>query len=286
MGFHERTFLAPDGLRLYVRVYEPASPAGNVVCLSGLTRNSRDFHGLALHLSQRAERPFRVVAMDYRGRGMSAYDPDFTRYNVMTEAEDVLAGCAALGVDHAHFIGTSRGGIIIHLLGAMRPAMIKSIVLNDIGPVIEGIGLMQIKGYLDRAPRPTDWGDAARVQRAVHGKEFPALGEDDWQVHARAIYREDAKGKVVADFDPELVKTLTEIDPHTPLPALWAQFSGLSKMPILSIRGENSRLLSKETVDQMAKMHPGMHKITVIGQGHAPMLWTDGLPEKISTFLG
>jgi hypothetical protein len=43
-----------DGLRLYSRVYEgPSVGASTVVCLHGLTRNSRDFEDLSPHLQTR-----------------------------------------------------------------------------------------------------------------------------------------------------------------------------------------------------------------------------------------
>ncbi|TIT57439.1 MAG: alpha/beta hydrolase, partial [Mesorhizobium sp.] len=123
-----------------------------VVCLPGLTRNARDFHELALRLSSQTER--KVVAFDYRGRGQSAYDPDISHYTVGVEAGDVLAGLAALDIEDAGFIGTSRGGLIIHVLGAIAPAVLKAVVLNDIGPVIEAPGLAHIRSYLDGAPKP------------------------------------------------------------------------------------------------------------------------------------
>jgi hypothetical protein len=53
----------------------------------------------------------------------------------------------------------------------------------------------------------------------------------------------------------------------------------------LVIRGENSKLLSMETVAKMKLLHPKMAQISATGQGHAPMLWTAGLPEKIAAFL-
>lgn len=285
--FEETFFSAPDGLRLHARIYAPVKASqGDVICLPGLTRNCRDFHDLALHLARAAERPKRVIAIDARGRGLSEYDGDFQNYNVVTEAGDVLAGLAALGIESADFIGASRGGILIHLLAAMEPTVLKRIVLNDIGPVIEGEGLMRIKAALERAPKPKDWDDAVEIQRDLHGHEFPALTLGDWQTHARAIYKEAAPGKIQADFDLKLLKTLTDIDPAVPIPDLWAQFTGLAARPMLSIRGENSKLLSRETVSEMKKRHPGMQEATVTGQGHAPMLWTAGLPEKIAGFLG
>lgn len=284
--FDDHTFSAPDGLRLHTRIYTPLKKShSDVICLPGLTRNCRDFQDLALHLAQRAERPKRVIALDARGRGLSEYDADWQNYNVVTEAGDVLAMLAALGIESADFIGTSRGGILIHLLAAMEPTVLKRIVLNDIGPVIEGEGLMRIKAALERAPKPKDWEEAVKIQRDLHGREFPALTLRDWETHARAIYREIKPGKIAADFDPKLLKTLESFDPSAPIPDLWTQFGGLAAQPLMVIRGENSKLLSAETVAKMKLLHPKMAQLTVAGQGHAPMLWTAGLPEKIAAFL-
>ena len=284
--FDDHTFSAPDGLRMHTRIYTPAKKShGDVICLPGLTRNCRDFHDLAMHLAQTADRPKRVIALDARGRGLSEYDKDYQNYNVVTEAGDVLAMLAALGIENADFIGTSRGGILIHLIAAMEPTVMKRIVLNDIGPEIEGEGLMRIKTALTRAPKPKDWDDAVRIQRDLHGGEFPALTLRDWKIHARAIYREIKPGKIASDHDPKLLKTLENFDPAVPVPDLWTQFPGLAAKPLLVTRGENSKLLSEATAAKMQLLHPDLEMVTVAGQGHAPMLWSAGLPDKIAVFL-
>jgi pimeloyl-ACP methyl ester carboxylesterase len=284
MEFIERTYTSSDGLKLCARDYLPKGKiSSTVICLPGLTRNGRDFHDLSLHLSRTGKR---VVSMDMRGRGRSEYPVDLKTYNVICEAEDVLAGMAALGIHHADLIGTSRGGLIIHFLAAMRPAVLNSIVFNDIGPVIDPVGWMQIKAYLDRSPKPKDWADAAAIQKSIHQKEFPALKAQDWERHARAIYTETEDKRIVSDYDPNLLKTLREIDPTVPLPAFWSQFAGLKNKRLMVIRGENSKLLSEKTVIEMKTVHPGMVAVDVPGQGHAPMLWTAGLPEMIADFLG
>ncbi len=284
--FDDHTFSAPDGLRLHARIYAPTKKShGEVICLPGLTRNCQDFHGLALHLSQKADRPKRVIAIDARGRGLSEYDSDWQNYNVVSEAGDVLAGLAAMGIEDADFLGTSRGGILIHLIAAMEPTVLKRVVLNDIGPVIEGEGLMRIKTALTRAPQPKDWDDAVRIQRDLYGGEFPALTLRDWEIHARAIYREIKPGKIASDYDSNLLKTLENFDPAVPVPDLWTQFQGLAAKPLMLIRGENSKLLSRETSAKMQLLHPGMERVSAAGQGHAPMLWSAGLPERIAAFL-
>lgn len=280
-------YSAPDGLRLHARIYgsEYRRSAVPVICLAGLSRNAGDFHELALHLSQHRQNPRMVVAFDYRGRGRSEYAKDWRQYDVLVETGDLVAGLTALDIEHAHFIGTSRGGLIIHVLAAMRPGALKSAVLNDVGPVVSGEGLAQIRTYLERTPKPRDWPEAVQIQKMVQGESFPALTDEDWERSVRAHYIE-RDGRLVRDFDPKLIKTVTSVDLSQPLPQLWPQFLGLTRIPMLSIRGENSKLLSADTMDEMKALHPHMKTITVKGQGHAPFLETGGLQEKIAGFFG
>lgn len=284
--FRDFYYSAPDGLQLHARVYEADASSGAlpVVCLAGLTRNARDFHELAVHLSRNTGVRRKVIAFDYRGRGLSARDPNWRNYDMLVETGDVLAGLTALGVERAAFIGTSRGGLIIFALAAMRPALLAAVVLNDVGPVIEGAGLAQIRGYLKRAPKPRTMAEAVAVQKAALGAAFPALTEADWQRAAGAFFRE-IDGRLVPDFDPALLDTLKGIDLSKPLPTAWPQFLALRTVPVLAIRGENSSLLSAATLCAMAEQHPDIRTVTVAGQGHAPFLETAGLPGRIANFL-
>lgn len=259
---------------------DPALPV--IVCLAGLTRNARDFHGLSEQLSSNG---FRVIAFDSRGRGNSERAREAAEYNILTEADDVLAGLTAFGIAHAGFIGTSRGGLILHFLNSLRPSALKAVVLNDVGPEIEPDGLLLIRRYLQTAPKPSSWEDAAELQMGIHGKAFPVLTHEDWMRHARAIYREDEKGRIVSDFDPRIAETLNAITPEEPLPSLWPQFAGFGGMPLMVIRGENSRLLSDKTFKEMGAQHPTAELITVPGQGHAPHLDTGDLPQRITAFF-
>ena len=283
--FQDIFYSAPDGLKLHARIYgEESADAMPVVCLPGLSRNARDFHELALYLSRGQERPRKVIVFDYRGRGLSAYDRNWKNYDVRVEAADIAAGLVAAGIEKAHFIGTSRGGLIIHGLGSLRPIAIKSVVLNDIGPVVEGEGLAQIRSYLERSPKPRDMAEAVAIQRAAHGAAFPALTDADWQRFAAAIYR-DHKGQPVADFDPALLKVVKAFDLDKPIPAIWHLFEALRGFPMLVIRGANSKLLSAATLAEMAHRHPNCQTITIEGQGHPPMLETGDLPRAIAAFL-
>lgn len=285
-GYQDLFIPAVDGLALHARVYASGeSTRPPVVCLAGLTRNARDFHELALHLSRRAATPRSVIAIDSRGRGESARDADPANYTVAIEARDVLTVLDSLGLGRVHFIGTSRGGLILHLLAAAVPERIRSVVLNDVGPELSVAGLAHIRDYLGSPiAAPRTMAEAEAIQRAVHGAAFPALEPDDWARMTAAIYRIET-GRPVADFDPAISEAIKALDLSKPLATLWPQFDALADIPTMAVRGGNSLLLSAETLREMATRHPGLEVIEVAGQGHPPMLETGELPLRIAAFL-
>ncbi|MBB2694441.1 UNVERIFIED_ORG: pimeloyl-ACP methyl ester carboxylesterase [Rhizobium esperanzae] len=287
-GFQERYYSSADGLTLYARDYQPegAATAGRlpVICLPGLTRNSRDFHPLALLLRGDETAPRRVIALDSRGRGNSAWDENKANYNLAVETADVIAACAAFGIERAIFIGTSRGGLILHLIAATRPDLLEAVILNDIGPAIAAAGLALIRDYLNSGRKAANWKETAEILQENHGASFTALAGEDWREMTLALYR-DIGGRPVADFDPAIAEALQSVDLSQPLPELWEQFESLSRFPLMLIRGENTALLSKETVEEMVRRHPSLVLHAAHGQGHAPLLHLGNIPAAIEAFL-
>lgn len=278
-------YTSSDGLRLHAAEYgDTNSPWLPVVCLPGLSRGARDFHHLAMHLSRHRHRPRRVVAFDYRGRGRSQWDEEVANYNPLTEMADILDGMAALGIGRAIVVGTSRGGIIAMLMGVARPNAIAGLVLNDIGPEIEPLGLARIKTYVGRTPAPDDWDDAAAILSRLHSGQFTSLSDREWQAFARMTYR-DEDGTPVSDYDPALAQTFEGVEFDQPMPDLWKEFETLGNIPILAIRGEHSDLLSEETVARMAETHDRFDAVTIDGQGHPPLLLNTPILQRISAFI-
>lgn len=276
---------AADGLKLYGRDYGPlASPALPVVCLPGLARTSADFGELALALAQDDRRPRRVLAVDYRGRGRSEWDRDWRRYDLKVEADDLLQVLAAAGIHQAVVIGTSRGGLLAMLLSALRPTVLRGVVLNDVGPALEAKGLVRIRSYVGKLPNPRDWADAADILRRLFDAQFPALEDRDWEAMARATWTEK-DGRLAGTHDPALAKTLEGLDLETAVPTLWPLFEGLTRVPVLVLRGERSDLLSAETVEAMGRIHPNLETAVVPGQGHAPLLSGRDLLQRIRRFV-
>jgi pimeloyl-ACP methyl ester carboxylesterase len=282
-GIEDHFISVPDGLKLHVRILGAGNAGLPVVCLPGLTRNGRDFEAIARFLSS-APYGFKVVSITSRGRGLSDRDPEPSRYTIPVEAMDVVEVLDQLMINKAHFIGTSRGGLILHVLAMTHLDRIATVVLNDIGPVLEVEGLRQIQAYLGRRRKPQTFAEAALILKEAHGDEFPALSDDDWQGLAAAIYRE-VDGEIITDYDPEIGIQFRAADLSQPIGDLWPQFALLAGLPMMVIRGEHSRLLSSETVDLMSERHPRLLAVTASGQGHAPLLDLGPLPEQIAGFL-
>ncbi|HET6389924.1 alpha/beta hydrolase [Hyphomicrobium sp.] len=268
--FEEIYFTSRDGLRLYGRHYRSRalSYARPVLCLAGLTRNSRDFHDVALALSQSSV-PRDVFTLDTRGRGLSDHDSDWKNYAVPIEMQDVMDFLTMLGLRKAGIIGTSRGGLITMVLAAVQPSLVGAVVLNDIGPVIEMDGLARIAGYVGRIPLPKNWSDAGRLVRDLTSNEFTKMTDADCEAVARQLFNE-RKGKPARGYDPKLAKCLSVLD--GPVPQLWPQFEAMKRMPVLVLRGANSDLLSEKTVEEMRRRHPQLRSLTVPDEGHAPFL--------------
>lgn len=284
-GYASRFVRASDGLELHVRVYGAAPDrAWPVVCLPGLARNAHDFDALARLLSTDPERPRRVLALDYRGRGRSALDRDWRNYDIQVEMGDVLAVLAALDVGEAAFVGTSRGGLITMALAAARPALLKAVVLNDIGPVIDGKGLIRIRGYVGKLPTPRNWDEAIDALQRLQGAQFPGLDREGWMTLARGTWTEREDGTLALAYDPALMKTLEQLDLERSPPPLWPLYEGLSHVPVLAIRGAHSDILSPATLREMTERHPAAQTQVVEGQGHAPLL-EGALARRIADFI-
>src|SRR6516162_9475888 len=174
---HSLFVSAQDGLRLHVRAHGArTNRALPVVCLPGLARTTADF--VAVALASDRERPRRVLALDYRGRGKSDYDRKPANYNLQVELADLLSVLTALGIGRAAFVGTSRGGILTMLLAVARPTAIAGCVLNDIGPVIDLEGLMRIKSYVGKLPALASFPAAAEALKRRFGGQFPKWSDD------------------------------------------------------------------------------------------------------------
>ena len=279
-AFREQRWSSADGLELYSRVYDAAGPdAPAVLCLPGLTRNSRDFEDLAPHLAAR----YRVVCPDLRGRGLSARDPVWQHYQPATYVADLTALLQVLRLPRVAIVGTSLGGLLAMILASVAPLAVAGIVLNDIGPEIDPVGVERIRGYAGKLPPVRSWPEATAQQRLVFGAAWPNLGDDRWARITRRNYREDGSGTPVLDADPGIGEAMRAA-PAQPAD-LWPLYATLKAVPALAIRGALSDILSAATFERMQLEKPDLERLTVADRGHVPLLDEPECLAAIDAFL-
>ena len=254
--------MTSDGLHLH---YEDEGAGLAVLCLSGLTRNARDFDFVAPHLAG-----VRLIRLDYRGRGQSAWSPDPLTYTVPREAQDVLELLDHLGLERVAILGTSRGGLIAMVLAAMAKHRLMGVALNDIGPELDPGGLDVIRGYLGRHPEAATLDDLAVQRAAAMAAKFPGVPLARWRQEVTHTHVETPEG-VRINYDPGLREAVIAAGAKG-APDLWPLFDAMAPLPCAVIHGANSDLLSDATVARMAERMPGLIVAHVPDRAHIPFL--------------
>jgi pimeloyl-ACP methyl ester carboxylesterase len=276
--YREIIHTSQDGLALFCREYLPASSRGTVVCLPGLTRNSRDFTALAAHLVER----YRVLTPDLRGRGNSQWDRQIANYHPKIYFQDVLQLITNEVSGPVAVVGTSLGGILAMSLAAMAADRIGGIVINDIGPELAPEGIARIAGYVGVRGAPGTWLNAVEQVKANYKMAYPDFTDADWMTYARASHRERDDGTVIADYDPGIGEAMRAAPGGTL--NLWPIWAAIQK-PVLGIRGSRSDILSAATFDRMLQEKPALVRVEVPNRGHVPLLNEPAVLAEIDAFL-
>ena len=256
-----------DGLKLHYRDYAGRDERPPIVCLPGLTRNARDFEGLAAHLAG----DWRVICPEMRGRGDSAYARDSATYNPLQYIEDLAELFAQAGITRFVAVGTSLGGLLTMVIAMTQPQMLAGVVLNDIGPVIEPAGLERIRDYVGQGRSFPTWMHAARGLEETQAVAYPDYGVTDWLAMAKRIMTLSSNGRIVFDYDMKIAEPFSQPGGEAGVD-MWPGVDGLNGKPALFLRGALSDILSDETLNAMASRVPGAEALTIARTGHAPTL--------------
>jgi pimeloyl-ACP methyl ester carboxylesterase len=273
-------YLSADGLRLHYRDYAPAAPGRlPVLCIAGLTRNSRDFETLA----PRIARSRRVLCVDLRGRGGSQHDSHWQNYHPGSYLADLALLLAHAGAPRVVLIGTSLGGILSMLMAATHPAVVAGVILNDVGPEVAPEGLQRISAYVGRHAPVANWAEALAQTRATYEFALPGLSDADWLGYAKRTFTE-VNGVPRLDMDP-MIGEAVRAAPAAAAPDLWPVFAALRAIPTLALRGATSDILSTQTFDRMAREKPDLRRVMVPDRGHTPTLEEAECVAAIDAFL-
>ncbi len=282
MDYSENHFRSNDGLSLYYRDYGKGDKV--ILCLHGLTRNSKDFHNLAQHLAP----IYRVISVDLRGRGQSGRDARSIRYNPGQYVKDAWQLLDQLQLPQVTVIGTSLGGLVAMIMADQQPSRLRAVVINDIGPELPVAALQRILSYAGKMPPAQTWEEAAVQAKGAYEIAMPDRSIEFWREFVKLSYRENAAGKPEPDMDPAIGHALR----NPPAIIQWLQWmnkrgwinrvAGVAidpwdsfhavKMPCLLVQGVLSDVLTDEIVNKMLKVHPKMQVVRVANRGHAPLL--------------
>lgn len=266
---------------LYRMAYREWGDVANprvLVCVHGLTRNSRDFSVLATALSE----TYRVIAPDVAGRGESDFLADPMSYHVGTYVADMLVLLARLNVPQVDWLGTSMGGLIGMALASRPGTPIRRLILNDVGPTLSVAALKRIVNYVGDPYTFSNFETAQHYARQVFAS-FALPTEADWSYLVESSFKHLPSGEWRFNYDQNIRVPLaqallgSEID-------LWPVYEQI-QCPTLLVHGALSDLLTAETAQAMTQRGPRATLATVAGVGHAPMFMSDDQIALVRDFL-
>ncbi len=274
-----------------------------VLCVHGLTRTGRDFDVLAKRLAQ----DYRVVCPDVVGRGMSDRLANPAFYAIPQYAADMVNLVDRLQPSELHWVGTSMGGLIgLAYAGALASARVQQqtltpaqhysnlpatgvrldrFVLNDVGPRLEPVSLERIGQYVGEAIEFANFDDAVQYVKKTSAS-FGRHTKAQWQDLTRYTYIEQ-NGVWIKHYDLGLAVPFKSMTPEAAAQGeqyLWSSYMSI-QTPVLILRGAESDLLSKQTLQQMLERNPQSTSHEFNGVGHAPTLMTDDQVKVVTDFL-
>ena len=274
------TVYTQDNIALNIRDYGGPTHRVALLGLPGITRNGKDFDAFAMKLEQ----AHRMLTIDFRGRGGSGWDPNYTNYHLATYVNDVLQVLTALDLHRVTLIGTSLGGLVSMGLAVARPSVINSIVINDIGPVIHTTGMEKLVQLFSNRMSFASFDEAAKAFQNAWGHAYPDEGSAFWAQFANNVCTKTKDGIIEPDYDPDIGRAVLEGigQPQTPP---WSVWKALNKIPTLLVRGALSEFLSAETAEEMALSKPDIRTCVLENRGHTPTLAEPKAFENIKAFL-
>lgn len=250
-----------------------------LVCIHGLTGNAHNFDALAPHLTKR----YHVISVDVRGRGDSQWGPP-AEYAPANYAPDLAAMLDGLGIQRASLIGTSMGGIISIVFAGGWPDRVERLVINDIGPEIDPVGMARIANYVGNSP--DSFKDLAEVA-AYYRENYPPMAklpEAELIEQVKWTVKPGKNGRLEWKMDPAVRHPMRGNSAQQRFD-LWVPYTRI-KCPILVVRGAESDILAKVTAERMRSVMSGVSVVEVAGVGHAPSLTEPESLSAIRAFFG
>jgi len=249
-------------------------------CLPGILEVKSTFLGLSSLIDQ----GYRIVTLDYCGRGNSDYLKHAKNYKISTYIEDVLAvydyiihsnkhenpllkkfnqNVWRIQGKSIHLLGNSMGGLIAAVIANKKLPAIRSLILNDISSLIPWAGLFSLYGNLSQSTL-----------------QMPSYGNFS---HSNELAK-------TLNVDPSLLKAVMQTA-HLDIPfnntMSGIEFTSLFKtlsMPICLIYSMESKLVNSSALHHFKKYAADAKLIGVKGSSH-PVKFDDFVMQELSEFI-
>ncbi len=252
----------PVRLQKCARGDDPSSPI--VVCVGGVANTAMRFNYLAADL----ESHFRVVCMDWVGRGRSGWMADERDYSLATYVEQIRQLIDHLASGPVILLGSSLGGSAAIEFAARHPSMVTKLILNDIGPYIPRKRRARRSQTLARHYVFREPADLLRKIGASAKNDGPVSDDIRFNVTFHQTKWSDEENGRVYRHDVRALQAYRH-DAQESLDQ-WRHWERV-RCPVLVIHGMLSDALLEPTVKRMQRS-PNVSVMHVPDTGHTPVL--------------
>jgi 3-oxoadipate enol-lactonase len=249
------TTRASDGTRLH---YEATGDGPPVLLIQGLGTDSR---GWALQRAAFA-RIHRVVAFDNRGAGRS--DKPLGPYSLLQMADDAIAVLDAAGIESAHLVGASMGGVLAQMVATHHPERVRSLTL----------ACTACQNPPWRRELLGEWIDLA----AEHGATAVTRATVRWVVGPRSMRRLAPLASVFGGWIGPLglIRSAdgfaAQAEAILAADDAWAAELTNLRLPTLVVVGNQDVLTPRGDSEELAERIPGAELVVIAGGAHGFMI--------------
>ncbi len=235
-----------------------------VVCCGGIANVAQRFNYMALELMHN----YRVVCLDWVGRGESGWLADESDYGLATYVEQLHQFLVHLGGAPVALLGSSLGASASIELVAAYPLLVSKLILNDTGPYIPRArrrtrSQTLARHYVFRTPE-----EMLRKTGASQKHDGPVSDEVRLLTGFAQTKWSDGEAGRICRHDVRAMQAYRTSATHSL--RQWQQWESI-RCPVLVIRGMETDTLSETTVRRMMK-NPRATLLHIPHTGHTPAL--------------
>ena len=246
-------FVTVNGLRIHYLEWGMNS-GQPLILLHGIARVAHNFDHLVSHFSKK----YRVFAVDMRGHGDSAWDPQGA-YLVEDYVRDIEGMVEQLKLRNIVLWGNSTGGRVAQVYAGLHPDLVSAVIVEDVGP--ERPPAISNRRANRMKEEEKGWASVDELFAKLK-QDYPRTAEPLLRSFAQHGSKPRADGRVIWKRDPAILNGFVPTE-------LWATVRKI-KAPTIYILGGASDIVPPQTQQQLKEVLPQAEIVTMPGLGHYP----------------